>query len=83
MTTTTHVPNGGRKLLDYLEDLKNSNLDGHVYVFQQTIKVNGGTNKSTKIAHFQWTLWDSVLVWGNNFMNKDPISLSLKELELN
>ncbi len=55
----------------------------HVYVFQQTIKVNGGTNEYMKSAHFQWTLGDSMLVWGNNFMNKDPISFSVKELELN
>ncbi len=44
--------------------------------------MNGGINESTKIAYFQWTLWDLVLVWGNNFMNKYPF-FSLKELELN
>ncbi len=27
-------------------------------LFKQAIKVNGVTQERTKIAYFQWTLWD-------------------------
>jgi hypothetical protein len=47
---------GGKKLLNYLEYIKNSDLDTHVRVFKQVIKVNGVTQEGTKIAHFQWML---------------------------
>jgi hypothetical protein len=61
--------NGGKKLLNYPKYIKNSNLDTHVHVFKQAIKVNGVTQEGTKIMYFQWTLWDTPLTRGDNFVN--------------
>jgi hypothetical protein len=49
---------GGRKLLNYPKYINNSYIDTHVCVFKQVIKVNGVTQEGTKIAYFQWMLWD-------------------------
>jgi hypothetical protein len=42
----------GTKLLNYPKCTKNSNLDAHVCVFKQAIKVNGITQEGTKIVYF-------------------------------
>jgi len=41
----------------------------HVCVFKQAIKVNGVTQKGTKLVYFQWMLRDTTLTWGDNFVN--------------
>jgi hypothetical protein len=61
--------NGGKKLLNYPKYTKISNPDTHVRVFKQAIKVNGVTQEGTKITYFQWTLWDTTLAWGDNFVD--------------
>jgi hypothetical protein len=43
MTITTRFSDGGKKLLNYLEYIMNLDLDAHVHVFKQAIKVNGVT----------------------------------------
>jgi hypothetical protein len=47
---------GGKKLLNYIEYTKNSDMDAHVHVFTQAIKVNGVTQGCIKIVYFQSTL---------------------------
>jgi hypothetical protein len=42
---------GGKKLLNYLEYIKNLDPYTHVHVFKQAIKVNNVTHEGTKIAY--------------------------------
>jgi hypothetical protein len=63
---------GGKKLLNYIEYTKNSDMDAHVHVFKEAIKVNGVTQVCMKIVYFQLTLRDTTLTWGNNFVNNHP-----------
>jgi hypothetical protein len=69
MTITIGNSNKGKKLLNYLEYTKNSDLNSHVHVFKQVIKVNGVTHECIKIAYFHWMLWDMAFAWGHNFVN--------------
>ncbi len=43
MKVVTGSSNGGKKLLNYLEYIKNLDLDVRVHVFKQAIKVNNVT----------------------------------------
>ncbi len=72
MIVTIGKFNGGRKLLNYPKYTKNLDLDACVCVFKETIKINGVTQKGTKITYFQWTLWDTTSVWEKNFVNSHP-----------
>ncbi len=54
--------------LNYLEYVKDSNLDAHVRVFKPTIKANGETKYAEIVNLLSFTLRDIVFNWCNNYM---------------
>jgi len=58
--------------LNYLEYVKDSNLDAHVRVFKVAIKANGETDDVEIVNLFNFTFKDIVFNWCNNYMGDYP-----------
>jgi hypothetical protein len=52
MKVIARSSNGSKKLLNYLEYTKNLDLDVHLHVFKQAIKINSVTQEGTKVVYF-------------------------------
>ncbi len=48
-------------------------------MLKQVIKVNGVTHEGTKFVYFQWTLQDTTLTWGDNFVNFNHLDYTYSE----
>jgi hypothetical protein len=67
--------------LNYLEYVKDFDLDAHVRVFKPAIKANGETKYAKIVNLFSFTLRDIVFDWCNNYMG-DYLDCTFAELQL-
>ncbi len=55
--------------MNYPKYIKHLDLDAHVHVFKQAIKVNDVTQEGTKIVYLQWMLPNIASISEDNFVN--------------
>ncbi len=73
----TKLPN---KKIQYLIYVKDIDLDAHIKMFKKAIKANGETMEADIINLFGFTLKDSILEWGKNYVKNHP-NCTFEELE--
>ncbi len=61
-----------RRPRNYLEYVKDVDLDAHVKVFKATIRANGETNDVEIVNLFSFTLRNIVFDWCNNYVGDYP-----------
>jgi hypothetical protein len=57
-----------RQPFNYVEYVKDSNLDAHVRIFKAGIKINNETNDGKFINLFNFTFRDIMSGWCNNYL---------------
>ncbi len=64
--------------LNYLEYVKDSNQNAHVWIFKAVIKANGETKDAKIVILFSFTFKDIVSNWCNNYMGNYPYYIFTK-----